>query len=407
MKKTGCWLLAFIFLQSAFAQSYDPSDLVKFRQDTTSRVYISRIKTNQVYIPLEFNSAQIKDITAYREIKYNTILKVELVYSLCKSTAYFDQPNLNIQRLNVLKEAAPELFENSLTRWKFIAQTDFNTEDEARQLFHGFIITYRPEMTTAYNNDQFKSISYTVQKYINPNYDKSVRPVSYYGSVKRDVADLNIPPMIDIKDSVVLSVLKRNKDWKDMPVVCDVTGSMYPYITQTLIWYKLNCRATNAQQYTFFNDGDNTPDNMKLIGHSGGIYTGRALSYDSIENAMFKAMRNGTGGDSPENNIEALMQAISKFPQCKELVMIADNLANVKDISLLSKVNRPVHIILCGSYTGINVEYLNIARATGGSVHTIESDITNLMELNEGEYFVFKGQKFKVEKGRFKLVYGS
>ena len=396
---------ALTFLAGIFeakGQSYDPAELIKFKQDTIGRVFISKIKSKQVYIPLGFNSSEIRDLSAYNEIKDYTILKVELIYSSYKKLENFDQPVLNAERLKVLKAAAPELFSSSFTRWKFTAQTDCKNEEDARQLFHGFIITYRPEMTTAYAPNQFGSIKRTIGKYVDPEYDKIVKNAS----IKRDVAPEPLPPTIDLRDSVVLVVLKRNKNWKEMPVVCDATGSMVPYITQTLIWLNLNLRVTRSQYFTFFNDGDNMPDNLKVLGNTGGIYMGNVSCYDSIEKTMFVTMANGTGGDSPENNLEALIRTQEKYPQCKELVMIADNLSNVRDIELLPKLKRPVHIVLCGTQMGINAEYLDIARATGGSVHTIESDITNLMELNEGEYFTFKGQKFVIDKGKFKLVYG-
>lgn len=407
MKRMNLILTLLAVCIVSHAQSYLPEDLIKFKQDTVDKVYVSKIKSNQVYIPLDFNSADIKDLSAYREIKGNSILKVELVYSGYQKADVFSQPTLNTERLKVLEKTAPELFDNSLTKWKFIAQTACKTEDEARALFHGFIITYRPEMPMADNSSQIKNMKHTVNKYIDPNYDKIIKKVSNTAA-KRDVMDTDIPPaLLNMQDSVVLTVLNRHKEWKDIPIVCDVTGSMYPYMAQTLIWFKLNCKATNARAYTFFNDGDNVPDLEKVMGKTGGIYTVASGIYDSVENTMCKAMTKGTGGDAPENNIEALLKTIKQNPDCKEVVMIADNFANVKDIGMLPLINKPVRIILCGSKTGINAQYLNIARATGGSIHTMEQDISNLIELSEGEYFTFRGQKFKLEKGKFKLVYGA
>lgn len=405
MKKIQLLLLLLSLYLGSMAQAFTTEDLLKFKQDTIGRVYISKLKTNQVYIPLDFNSAAIKDMSAYREVKDYSILKVELVYSGYQKADVFSQPALNTERLNELQKAAPELFEGSLTQWKFIAQTECKTEDEARALFHGFIVTYRREVPIAANPDQFKSLKHTVEKYVNPNYDKMVKKASLEG--KRDLADVAPPPLMNLQDSTVLAVLNRNKDWKNTPIVCDVTGSMYPYMAQTLIWFKLNCKATNAKAYTFFNDGDSKMDDKKVIGRTGGVYTGNMALYDSVESLMFKAMSMGGGGDCPENNIEALLKTIKENPSCKEVVMIADNYANVKDITLLSQVKVPVRIVLCGSGAGINLQYLNIARATGGSVHTMEKDITDLVKMAEGEEFVFKGQRFRIVDGVFKQIYGA
>ncbi|MFN8285839.1 MAG: hypothetical protein U0V74_03745 [Chitinophagales bacterium] len=390
-------ITAFTFISSA--QGYQPEDLVKFKQDTISRYFISKIKSNQVYIPMDFNSADIKDLTAYREIKDYSILKVELVYTAYQKSEYFDQPKLNIDRLTNLQEQAPELFSSSLTKWKFIAQTECETEEDARKLFHGFVISYRPEPAIPFTADMGKSMSDKVNLYV-----KLVADVADRKPGAREKLNNSFP---ELRDSAVLSVMNRKQGWKDMPVVCDVTGSMSPYLLQTMVWFKLHAKTAGDCSYTFFNDGDNTPDDKKIIGNTGGVYFGRVAKYDSVENLMLRAMFAGSGGDAPENNIEALIRTQEKMPACKEIIMIADNYANVKDIAFLEKVNKPVHIILCGVMGGINVDYLNIARATGGSVHTIEKDIEDLAKVNEGEIFVIKGQKFKLEKGRFKLVYES
>ena len=47
----------------------------------------------------------------------------------------------------------------------------------------------------------------------------------------------------------------------------------------------------------------------------------------------------GYGGDCPENNMEALIKGVKQATPYKELVMIADNYAPVKDIELLKNFN--------------------------------------------------------------------
>ena len=389
--------LLLVFALGSRAQSYLPEDLAKFKQDTVGRYYVSKIKSNQVYIPMDFNSATIKDMSAWNEVKWYSVLKVELVYTSFSKSEYFDQPKLNIDRLKALLAQAPEVFASSLTKWKFIAQTDCHTEEEARYLFHGFVISYRPEVTTPFTFDMGNGLSEKADRYV-----KLVADIAAKRPGARDLLNKEFP---ELQDSVVLTVMNRKKDWKNMPVVCDVTGSMSPYMLQTMIWFKLNCKTAGVTNYTFFNDGDMTPDDLKVIGATGGVYYGRSAKYDSLEKLMITAMTHGFGGDAPENNIEALIKTQERAPECKEIIMIADNFANVKDISLLEKVKKPVHIILCGARVGVNLDYLNIARATGGSVHTIEQDLEDLAKLNEGETITIKGQKFKIEKGKFKLVY--
>ncbi len=118
----------------------------------------------------------------------------------------------------------------------------------------------------------------------------------------------------------------------------------------------------------------------------------------------YSCMINGDGGDIEENDVEALNYGISTCPDCQDIVLIADNWANMRDFSLVRKIKKPVKIILCGTYNGVNIEYLDLARATGGSVHTIEEDIENLKSLNEGAEITVAGIKYKIEKGRFVQV---
>lgn len=204
-------------------------------------------------------------------------------------------------------------------------------------------------------------------------------------------------------DTVVNAVLNRNKSWKKMIIVEDVTGSMYPYTMQTLAWRKLNDRATRAKQFVFFNDGDNKPDGP--IGRSGGAYYVNSKDNADVEKVCTTTMSKGGGGMGPENNIEAIIYAQNQNKDAAEIVMVADNWAPVRDMRLLSEVKVPVHIIVCGAFNGnVNIDYLNIALATGGSVHTIEQDFDALSKLNEGEVLKIGDQKFKVKDGRFVLV---
>jgi hypothetical protein len=181
---------------------------------------------------------------------------------------------------------------------------------------------------------------------------------------------------------------------------------MSPYTVQLLVWYRLRELNEQIMQFEFFNDGDNMPDRYKSIGRTGGIYfSDAAKGYDAMEAAMMYAMSRGNGGDIPENNIEAILKAIEYYPSCKNLIMLADNWAPVKDISLLPKVTRPIKVIVCGSENGIiNPHYLDIARATGGSVHLLQQDIDTLGSVKEGETITLGKRQYKLVAGKFTIV---
>jgi hypothetical protein len=188
-----------------------------------------------------------------------------------------------------------------------------------------------------------------------------------------------------------------------MILVMDVTGSMSPYTYQTMNWLKMNNRKTKLEDYVFFNDGDSKPDGP--IGRSGGTHGISSENLAEVEDKCAKAMRKGGGGLGPENNIEALYYAQKTYPSAAGVVMIADNWAPVRDLRLMDVLDKPVHIVLCGVFNGnININYLDIAFATGGSVHTIEQDIENLNSLTEGDIVEIGKQKFKLRSGRFELT---
>jgi hypothetical protein len=201
-------------------------------------------------------------------------------------------------------------------------------------------------------------------------------------------------------DSAVTKTLNRNK-WANMMVCADVTGSMSPYIIQLLLWLKLNANDRSLNSFVAFNDGDDKPDKKKKIGKTGGIYSTRSWQYKDVAGVVYDGVKNGDGGDIAENDMEALLSGQNLCNDCSNFILIADNNAPVKDISLLYKMNKPVKVILCGVYNFINVDYLNIARKTGGSIHTIEKDITHLALMKEGEIFEFGGRQYKIKGGSF------
>lgn len=201
---------------------------------------------------------------------------------------------------------------------------------------------------------------------------------------------------------IVTETLVRNK-WTNAALVCDVTGSMAPYNAQVVDWLSahFNPKDSVFTWYVYFNDGDDRKDISKRVGSTGGVYSFRPANFDDALNRMGQAMNAGTGGDLEENNIEALLQAEKDCPSCRSTVLIADNLATPRDLSLIPKLTKPVHVIVCGTNPVVNVAYLNLARATKGTVHFGGKDYINLHTFEDGatvqigkEIYVLKNGKF-------------
>ncbi len=191
----------------------------------------------------------------------------------------------------------------------------------------------------------------------------------------------------------------RHPDWQKTLVVMDVTGSMSPYIGKTMAWVKATQDSSQVFAFVYFNDGDMKSTADKVDGNVGGVYSVRNTDFNAVYGQLKETMRRGGGGDAPENNVEAMLKGSAQFPDCEEIVMVADNWASPRDLEFVFKLERPVHIIVCGSSGGVNIDYIQLAYETGGSVHTIEEDL----ELRNIE----PGRQFRIGQQYFTLINGK
>ncbi|MBS1646738.1 MAG: hypothetical protein JST67_05310 [Bacteroidetes bacterium] len=328
------------------------------------------LSTKTLLLTVNFGEFAFNEVKEIEGLNTSVITNVDLVYT--KYPEGEDFTELNRKRIEYLHLMCPGVFSSNMTKWRIIAQTGCKNVNTAKKYFHGFVITYRPGPTAESFADE----------------------VSYIKSAWKHAPAF--------KDSTVIKTFQRNK-WKHATVVCDFTGSMAPYIAQTLIWYKLTFQTKDISEFVFFNDGDETPNYKKKIGKTGGVYYSNTFCKDSVLKTAYKCLKGGYGGDVPENNIEACLFAIKNNPKIKEIVMIADNWAPMRDYSMLSAIKVPVHIILCGinSEFGINPQYLDLARQTNGTVHTLEQDISKLSKVAEGQTIEINGATYKILAGRF------
>lgn len=439
-----------VFQLNVYSQKINIDDLLLIKQQYVSKLNEETNTGNTLKLQMDFNSPVIINPKDINVLKGLSVLKVELYYTAFQVSNRFDQPKLNRQRLENLKKLLPELFNQTFVVWEFKGQSDCKNDDIARGYFHGFVITYKPKLLLEDTRKEIADIKsvihsdslgydsvYTVYEtrlrkkkvksgyYLPMSTYKKVKGIVYekksifkrqsqmvvkIDTIKRGrqyhkfVKSKNAMSFVkrNLSDSTIFAVLRRNESWKDIAFVCDVTGSMSAYTTELMIWYKLNSLGNRTNYFTFFNDGDAKPEKKKKIGSIGGIYNINAGNYEAVALMIEQAMKAGNGGDAPENNCEALIEAMRKSPDSKEFVMIADNFANVKDIELIKKIQKPVHIIICG--TGgfiVNTDYLDLARATGGSIHSLEQDLENLLRVNEGQTLNFGGHNYVLRNGKF------
>lgn len=435
-----------------------------------------------------FNNGSLLDPAAARELQGKTIESIELVYTKYAESESFDQNSLNRKRLNSLQLSLPSVFTNPMIVWKLVGQLPA-TNEEARNLFHGFVVVYRPTPTDESMKEELLYLREMVGEDENLIYRGNDLHKNEFGVTgdavlsKRDSLakdSLPLPPsnfngyylssvggegnwkvpaddslalwsmqykglvvidtIVDVGlfgrkviyvmgipeagdtsarsnaamklkktfsrksnvDSVVIHSFNRNKGkWSNMLVVTDLTGSMSPYSSQLLKWYKKNLKTSNITHIVFFNDGDRKRDKWKVIGSTGGIYHASPGSISEVLAVAEETMDAGGGGDVPENNIEAALEGLKECKDCKDIVMIADNWSSPRDMELAVKLDKPLHIIVCGAALGINPDYLKLAHQTRGTLHVMEEDVEGLGELKEGEVIKIGNYNYRLEKAKF------
>jgi hypothetical protein len=166
-----------------------------------------------------------------------------------------------------------------------------------------------------------------------------------------------------------------------------------------LVWYKGTYEEGKIKYYVLFNDGDNLTDDKKIIGKTGGIHPFEAKDYRKLKKDIEDVRKKGEGGDDPENDLEAVTSAMVSFRDYSDIVLLADD-SQVRDMNLLKRIKKPVHVVLCGTKKGINDQYLRIAMQTKGSIHTSSNDI-DMKKLKDGEQFVVDKDIFRYSGGQF------
>jgi hypothetical protein len=406
-------------------------------------VYITAHAANEksTFIYCDFAKAPLNFKDSVINFDTVQVTAIDLVFTDFPSDN--DLIKLNTERIENLFTKYPSLAKNKTIAWKAVRQTDGAEKDSALNLFHGFVLYYRPlqnKTTIAADLIKLKEMlapkdsmakrrngfvtgdttelrkQYEIEDYTTVLKLPVKEALQYLGIDERekviykkyDSLFVYLKPTGDSSykqtlkppvDSTVLKVFDRMQ-WKNMLVVADVTASMYPYTGQLLYWLQLHEDERRINQFVFFNDGDDKDDEQKIIGNTGGVYITASSVFEVVEQLVFKTMSNGNGGAIPENNIEALLKGTAACNDCNAVVMIADNSSGVSDMALLKQLNKPVHIILCGVHDAVNLDYLNIARSTGGSVHIAEQDIP-LKNVKEGEKIIINSRNYIVVNNQF------
>ena len=338
-------------------------------------------KMDVITIPMSFGKSSTLDAVERETILMAKVKQVHVVFTDFPKDA--DLKELNKSRIKVVENIRKNLVTDTTIKWKVIRQTNCTTEEEAKQLFHGIVIFYEHEDFLV----EKATISTLLPEKVTPKEAKKL--------------------IKEFDDTTTYHVLNK-MDWSDMAVVTDFTSSMYPFSAQVILWFAINSQQSKITDVYFFNDGDSKIDSRKVIGETGGIYHEHNVSFKEVRKLAFKTASKGIGGnDLEENDLEAVLSACKNSPNAKGIVLIADNNAPPRDMALLNKIKKPVHVILCGSVDGtIELAYLQIAKKTGGSIHTMEESLTELAKLKDGQSIQFGDKSYKIVQGNVVEVKG-
>lgn len=215
-------------------------------------------------------------------------------------------------------------------------------------------------------------------------------------------ADGKVKSTFTMSTNEVVNTLSDNH-WQNIAIVADVTGSMSPFTGQLIVFLKEAMQDSSVKKVLFFNDGDGKPTALKIIGKTGGIYATDANNLQDVKITLQTAMQNGSGGEAPESDMEAVLEAQDVCPECSSIVLIADNYAEIRDFKLLKKVEKPVHVVLCNIAKTVNVDYINIAYLTNGTLHIRGVSYTEFDQYTAENPLVISGARYYIKNGEFVL----
>ncbi|GAB4377148.1 MAG: hypothetical protein Kow0075_05210 [Salibacteraceae bacterium] len=259
--------------------------------------------------------------------------------------------------------------------YNLVIQTDCSNEFEAQQLYHGIAIHYERVQSQAANPMVESGANF-----------EAIEQIHHFVESRR------IPI-----DSVPYRVMERNDFGPHTALVLDWTASMYGSGAGALLWRFSNNGPENTVSYIgFFNDGNKLPNRKKRVGQTGGVYFTDCSSSSEVIALMKKVKQKGAGGDKSENDIEALLFAQERIYGLKGIILVADNRSCVRDVALISKLNTPVHVILCHTGEVVNPHYIHLALATNGSLHTSGTDYGDLRQMLEADSLIINGMHYKV-----------
>ncbi len=308
----------------------------------------------------------------------------------CKT---FENSNTSrISRFEFNTISSAEFRQRALERQILLARRDsiqrvYRLRDSmqlARNQYQNFYLQHR------YKDRDFNTIEQNIKTVALKDQEALLSNENYYAEIGDEIK----------------TILHRNKDqWKQKRIVANIDCSMYKYIDELMVWNYSNKKEQEGNTYWLFN-GFNYNDNEEDQTHRRGIFQVKSNNVEGFFNTIDKIVNFSCRGSRLENVVEALVLSAKGKSAEEDLLFIADNYSDVKDLHKLKELRVPVHVLLTASQFGLNENYLEIAYHSGGSIHTNDIDINSaqLKALNNGDRLSIGKHSYTFYKGKFLKV---
>ena len=198
---------------------------------------------NSIVLENGYARSAIKNPKDWEKLKAKNIAtQIEVVYTKYPKDKEFWLTNyhqLLANRLKALFEIDGHLNSNKI-KYVVALQTECETDEEARKMFHGIIIRYRPRTA-----DELKEMVEDEEEIA-----ETPGMPSGYSTIKRYIKNCG-----GMYDSMVYKVIERNKaNWTNIGMVCDWTASNYQYGAQSVVWHMEHIAESPINYFAFFND---------------------------------------------------------------------------------------------------------------------------------------------------------
>ncbi|MBB6461316.1 hypothetical protein [Flammeovirga kamogawensis] len=372
----GFFILLFLITEKSNGQT---AERIYFKAAYRSVDHLEIDSTKHFFtLPMSYGQSEINRLPEADEISRLQIDSVLLVYT--DHPKDFDFSLLNIARIDAFSEWFDGAIDDPVIRWRIIKQTKGTSKLDFENLFHGIVVYYKKHPRKELSPEK----ELKRKKAIDHKFDHLVKQ------------KLKLDEEVESHTSKVFE--KHKEEWNKVVVISDWTGSMYPYTIDLLSWLMKERAQDQVEGFVFFNDGDAKMSHHKEIGKTGGIYEIHDSKVMPVMNLMQKVKQKGDGGDLPENDLEALIYAQENFPEASTFILIADNDSEVRDISLLSTLNKPIHIVLNKAdfnkwgVPKVLIDYKEIAITTEGAIYVNGLEYTTKQEILDLPNNLIEGQ---------------